>query len=63
MMTPDEGGAAMMTPDEGAEAIRAAGKAVPLMQGSLANVKELRERCLEHGVPAMIYRPPREGGG
>jgi hypothetical protein len=51
-----------VTPDEAAEIIRVQ-RAVAVMQGSLGGVKELREACLAEDIPAMVYRPPREGGG
>ena len=51
-----------MTAEEAAEIIRG-GRAVAVMEGSLGGVKELREACLAEDIPAMVYRPPRDGGG
>ena len=36
---------------------------VPVMEGSLAYTKELRNLALEAGIAAAIVRPPRRGGG
>ena len=51
-----------MTP-EAADALLQQGRPVPVVQGSLSYVKEIRAACLEAGIAAAIVRPPRRGGG
>ncbi len=51
-----------MTPDQAIDLLREAG-AIPILEGSLAYTKELRNLCLEADLPAAIVRPPRRGGG
>jgi len=36
---------------------------VPAMAGSIPDMKKLRDRCLEAGLPALIGCPPGSGGG
>jgi len=36
---------------------------VPAMAGSLADMKALREKCLEVGIPALVGCPPGRGKG
>ena len=36
---------------------------VPAMSGSIHEMKALRERCLERGIPAMVGCPPGAGKG
>ena len=36
---------------------------VPAMSGSIPEMKALRERCLEAGIPAVLGCPPGAGGG
>ena len=31
---------------------------VPAMAGSIADMKKLREKCLEAGIPALVGCPP-----
>jgi hypothetical protein len=36
---------------------------VPVMSGSIADMKRLRERCLDAGIPALVGCPPGAGKG
>ena len=36
---------------------------VPAMNGSIPEMKKLRERCLAAGIPALIGCPPGAGKG
>ncbi len=36
---------------------------VPATAGSLADMKRLRDVCLERGIPAMVGCPPGSGKG
>ncbi len=36
---------------------------VPGMAGSIVEMKTLRERCLEAGIPALVGCPPGAGKG
>jgi len=36
---------------------------IPAMSGSIPDMKKLRDRCLEAGLPALIGCPPGAGGG
>jgi hypothetical protein len=36
---------------------------VPVMVGSLADMKALRRRCLDAGIPVMVGCPPGAGKG
>lgn len=36
---------------------------VPAMAGSIVEMKTLRERCLEAGIPALVGCPPGAGKG
>jgi hypothetical protein len=36
---------------------------VPAMAGSIADMKALRVRCLEAGIPALVGCPPGAGKG
>jgi hypothetical protein len=36
---------------------------VPVIAGSIAEMKALRDRCLEHGIPVLIGCPPGAGKG
>ena len=36
---------------------------VPATAGSLADMKRLRDRCLERGIPALVGCPPGHGKG
>ncbi len=36
---------------------------VPATAGSLADMKRLRDRCLEEGIPALVGCPPGAGKG
>jgi hypothetical protein len=36
---------------------------VPAMQGSIAEMKALRNRCLAVGIPAMVGCPPKASKG
>lgn len=36
---------------------------VPVMAGSIADMKRLRDRCLAAGVPVLVGCPPGSGKG
>ncbi|MBA3461302.1 MAG: hypothetical protein H0T46_15170 [Deltaproteobacteria bacterium] len=36
---------------------------IPAMAGSIADMKKLRERCLEAGIPVLVGCPPGAGKG
>lgn len=36
---------------------------VPAIAGSIAEMKALRDRCLEAGIPALVGCPPGAGKG
>ena len=36
---------------------------VPAMSGSIPDMKKLRDRCLEAGIPALVGCPPGSGKG
>lgn len=36
---------------------------VPAMAGSIQDMKALRDRCLEAGIPALVGCPPGSGKG
>ena len=36
---------------------------VPAMAGSIAEMKNLRDRCLEAGIPVIVGCPPGAGKG
>jgi hypothetical protein len=36
---------------------------VPAMSGSIPEMKALRDRCLEAGIPALVGSPPGAGKG
>jgi hypothetical protein len=36
---------------------------VPAMAGSIPEMKALRDRCLEAGIPALVGCPPGAGKG
>ena len=36
---------------------------VPAMSGSIPQMKAMRERCLEAGIPAVVGCPPGAGKG
>ena len=36
---------------------------VPAMAGSIADMKALRARCLDAGIPALVGCPPGAGKG
>ena len=36
---------------------------VPVMAGSIAEMKSLRDRCLAAGIPALVGCPPGAGKG
>ena len=36
---------------------------IPAMAGSIPEMKALRDRCLEAGIPALIGCPPGAGQG
>jgi hypothetical protein len=46
-----------------AEELLAGVPVVPAMAGSLADMKRLRDRCLERGIPALVGCPPQHGKG
>jgi hypothetical protein len=36
---------------------------VPAMSGSIADMKKLRDRCLDAGIPVLVGCPPGAGKG
>lgn len=48
---------------EEAEADLAGLPLVAVMAGSIAEMKALRDRCLEHGIPVVVGCPPGAGKG
>jgi hypothetical protein len=36
---------------------------IPAIAGSIAEMKALRDRCLEAGIPALVGCPPGAGKG
>lgn len=51
-----------LTPDE-AEELLANVPLVPVMAGSIADMKKLRDRCLAAGIPVLVGCPPGAGKG
>jgi hypothetical protein len=54
-------GAMPMSPEEAEEALDGL-PLVPAMSGSIAEMKALRDRCLEVDLPAVVGCPPAAGG-
>jgi hypothetical protein len=48
---------------EQAEALLADVPLVPAMAGSIAEMKNLRDRCLAAGIPVLVGCPPGSGKG
>ena len=48
---------------EEAEADLAGVPLVPVIQGSIADMKALRDRCLAEGIPVVVGCPPGSGKG
>jgi acetyl/propionyl-CoA carboxylase alpha subunit len=46
-----------------AEDLLAEAALVPAMSGSITDMKKLRERCLEAGIPVLVGCPPGAGKG
>jgi hypothetical protein len=46
-----------------AEALLDGKPLVAAMAGSIAEMKNLRDRCLERGIPAIVGCPPGAGKG
>ena len=46
-----------------AEALLAGRPLIPAIAGSIADMKALRERCLDAGIPALVGCPPGAGKG
>ena len=46
-----------------AEALLEGRPLVPAMAGSIPEMKALRERCLDAGIPALVGCPPSAGKG
>lgn len=46
-----------------AEALLEGREVIPATSGSIAEIKALRERCLEAGIPALVGCPPGGGKG
>ena len=46
-----------------AEDLLADAALVPAMSGSIPDMKKLRDRCLEAGIPALVGCPPGSGKG
>jgi hypothetical protein len=51
-----------LTVDE-AEELLAGVPLVPAMAGSIAEMKNLRDRCLAAGIPVLVGCPPGAGKG
>ncbi|HEX4421288.1 MAG TPA: hypothetical protein VH165_25410 [Kofleriaceae bacterium] len=51
-----------MTPNAAAELLDGL-PLIPAMSGSIPEMKLLRDRCLEAGIPALIGCPPGAGKG
>ena len=51
-----------MTTDEAEELLRGL-PLIPAMAGSIAEMKALRDRCLEQDIPALVGCPPGAGKG
>ncbi len=53
-----------LSPAQAEALLERSGKAiVPAIGGSIPEMKKLRDRCLEVGVPAMVGCPPGGGKG
>lgn len=48
---------------EEAEALLAGLPLVPVIAGSIADMKNLRDRCLAAGIPVLVGCPPGAGKG
>jgi len=46
-----------------AEELLAGVPVVPVMSGSIADMKTLRDRCLAAGIPVLVGCPPGAGKG
>jgi hypothetical protein len=46
-----------------AERLLAGASLIPATAGSIAEMKALRDRCLEAGIPALVGCPPGAGKG
>ncbi|MDB4963755.1 MAG: hypothetical protein JWP01_3754 [Myxococcales bacterium] len=46
-----------------AEDLLAGEELVPAMSGSIPEMKTLRDRCLDAGIPAIVGCPPGAGKG
>ncbi|MEJ7599615.1 MAG: hypothetical protein WKG01_17035 [Kofleriaceae bacterium] len=46
-----------------AERLLAGQELVPAMSGSITQMKSLREKCLDAGIPALVGCPPGAGKG
>lgn len=53
---------ALMDSRQAAEALAGA-ELVPMVQGSMAYVKELLDKCLQAEIPAVAGNPPGAGKG
>lgn len=49
-----------MGPDEAAKVLAAA-ELVPAVQGSLTDVKRMRDQCLAAEIPVAVLAPPGKG--
>ena len=49
-----------MNEDDAAEVL-ADEELVPAIQGSLADVKRMRDQCLDEGIPVAVMAPPGKG--
>jgi hypothetical protein len=58
----DDSDSAVLTID-GAEQQLAGRAVVPASSGSIAEMKALRDRCLDAGIAAIVGCPPRAGKG
>jgi hypothetical protein len=46
-----------------AEDLLSSADLVPAMSGSMPEMKNLRDRCLDAGIPALVGCPPGAGKG
>lgn len=50
-----------MTEREAAEALHGI-ETIPVFEGSMAYIKELRDKCLDAGIPALLHKQCGPGG-
>ena len=49
-----------MEPDQAAKVLADA-ELIPAIQGSLSDVKRMRDQCLAAGIPVAVMAPPGKG--